>query len=684
MIKKGLSILSPIRFSCIPGRDLLTYRLIILCLIFFFFWGCAKPAVPLKMVPAAVEDPLYAQAEKLLKAGEYENALVQYREYAAKYPYRPLADDALMKMASIHLANGRYQAARDLYQRILDDYSSSNSAGDAQVELLATFYHQGEYPALFEKIGSANMDALPRTARLRVYKMMGDAYLSSGQVKRAVDAYALSLSCHPEKDREEITSEMVAAIDRLDAVDIEELLEGPDYLPKAYLTNQLKQKSQYDRFSIGCLLPLTGPYSSYGNRALRGIELAFSRFHSSHPEIPIKLVVKDSGGEEPQAVQAVRELSDAGVAAIVGPIVTAKPAAEEAQRNGIPIITLSQRDDIASIGTYVFQNFLTPRTQVNTLVSYLTRNLGLKRFAILYPDEKYGTTFMNLFWDSVIDYGGTVVGCESYKGGETDFTDPIKKLVGLYYEMPEKLETELLDEARPLPEDVWRMLTLKFSLADDIDVAPGPSEEMPEEDAPEIPDFNIFNMPEEVRDVLTEEGDYKEDDDDEPKAIVDFDAVFIPDSAKIAGLIVPHMAYYDVEDVTFAGTNLWHSDELIHMARRYVQRSILTDGFFVDSDLPFVRSFVETYTSIYDTAPGFIEAVAYDTAGILFGIVGRQDVLFRSTIRKKLLSEPFAHCLTGPTFFLETGEAEKQLYLLQIKGGRFRSVPLARRGLPLP
>ena len=92
------------------------------------------------------------------------------------------------------------------------------------------------------------------------------------------------------------------------------------------------------------------------------------------------------------------------------------------------------------MGDYVFRNFITPGMQVKTLVSYAIKKLQLKRFAILYPDENYGKTFMNLFWDEVIALGGKVVGAEPYNINHTDFADPIKKLVGLNYDIPEDLK----------------------------------------------------------------------------------------------------------------------------------------------------------------------------------------------------------------------------------------------------
>jgi ABC-type branched-subunit amino acid transport system substrate-binding protein len=110
------------------------------------------------------------------------------------------------------------------------------------------------------------------------------------------------------------------------------------------------------------------------------------------------------------------------------------------------------------------------------------------------------------------------------------------------------------------------------------------------------------------------------------------------------------------------------------MARRYLQSSLLTDGFFAESSLPRVREFVEGFQSVFDGTPGFVEAVAYDSAEILFEAVSRPEVGFRSAIRDYLVGGLPFQGVTGATSFLETGEAEKQLYLLQIRGGEFRAV----------
>jgi ABC-type branched-subunit amino acid transport system substrate-binding protein len=322
------------------------------------------------------------------------------------------------------------------------------------------------------------------------------------------------------------------------------------------------------------------------------------------------------------------------VAAIIGPIVTSEVAAREAQEMGIPIITLTQKDNIPEIGDKVFRNFITPKMQVQSLTSFAVESLGLFRFAILYPDETYGNTFMNLFWDQLLEAGGQVVAVESYKPDQTDFSDSIRKLVGLYYEIPEDLKPE---------EEV---------LADDLE---------------QQTDDNVDQASGETR----QRSARGEDEDEKPQAIVDFDAIFIPDSPGKAGLIVPQLAYYDIKDVYILGTNLWHSDSLIEIASQYVQGAVMPDGFFADSPSPRVQKFVQEFEETYQETPDFIEAIVYDTAMILFNVASQEQIRYRSEIRDALLNLDNFPGITGLTRFDENGDARKKLYLLRVKGKKF-------------
>jgi ABC-type branched-subunit amino acid transport system substrate-binding protein len=288
--------------------------------------------------------------------------------------------------------------------------------------------------------------------------------------------------------------------------------------------------------------------------------------------------------------------------------------------------------------------------QIKTLVDYAVHIQGDRRFAVLYPNESYGEIFMNLFWDAVVAAGGRVVGVEAYDPGKTDFADPIQKLVGRHYDIPEDLVEEPIQTPQAL------------------------NPETP--DAPDVSDISSAHDPGRWNEELMAAGPKAGEAGPATGPIVDFDAIFIPDSPDKAGLILPQLAYYDVNDVHLLGTNLWHSDKLIDMARSHSQGAVVPEGFFEKSRKEHVRRFVAEFESVYGHAPGFIQAVAYDTAWILFDLAGDPNLRFRAQIKNALLTMPPFSGVTGTTTFDPSGEAVKDIYLLQVRGRQFEEIQM--------
>ncbi len=638
-----------------------SYNKIIAVIAVFFLFACAsKHILPIAPVQIGSGDELFLRAEKLFQAKSYEKACRIYNEYLASFPDRPLAAAALLKTGAINTTLEKYEKARGIYKRLIAEYKKSSFVPDAMVEILVNFYREGKYEEVVKQGSDVLKTVVSKVHILRTYTLIGDAYVAMNSQQDAAYFYTMAHEISKAPEEEKIIEKLKKVIRQLGSEDIISLLkrvknkrsngylmylhglknaeeEKFDDAIKALsqfierfpehektkeaksLVEELDKKFAYGRYTIGCLLPLSGSYKIYGNRALKGIELALSQLYFNNADSHIKIIIKDTGSDPDKAALAVRELSELRVAAIIGPVFTAESAASEAQVAGIPIITLTQKDNITDIGENVFRNFFTPEMQVKTILSFAIKELGLSSFAILYPNDNYGKTFMNLFWDETIICGGKVVGVESYNLDQTDFADSIKKLVGLYYE---------------IPEDIKDATDLIFD-----------------------EDFN-------------EETDKKQ----EPRPIVDFDAVFIPDAPKRAGLIIPQMAFYDVNDVWFLGTNLWHSDNLIEMARHYAQNAIMTDMFFAESSSKNVRDFVRVFEKAFKEKPGFIEAVAYDTAMILFQVISRPDIQSRYAIKDELTGLDNFQGVTGLTSFDSNGEVRKKLYLLQMRGDKFGEI----------
>ena len=648
-------------------------HVIILLSVIFGVWACAtQSGVAPDSGRGAAGAALFAKAEGLFEAGAYDEALAIYLEYLQLYDDESMSVAALMKIGYIYLVKGEYENSRSAYRRILSDYPSNSFVADAQVQNLFTYYQEGRYQDLIQMAPATIQRLESNLPKLKIYTLIGDSYLAMDSPIDAIDNYVRAGEYATQTDEKAILDKLKDAISRLDTEDIAILINHPEEslpldfimfqlglnyaLEEKYdealkilddfitrypdnenrilvesLIDEIKKNAIFEPNTVGVLLPLSGPYERFGMRALKGIEMALDQFSSRGDNPAININVKDTAADPDKTIMAMEELFQDQVAAILGPIVTSEVAGREAQRMGIPIITLTQKDKIPQIGDKVFRNFITPQMQVQSLVSFTVESLGLHRFAILYPDENYGLKFMNLFWDALNDFGAQVVGVEAYKPQQTDFADPIKKLVGLYYEVPEDLKDEI-----------------EFAVSREQPSTPTAGEN-------------------EVFESAAEEAQEEE----EPQPIIDFDAIFIPDSAGMAGLIVPQLAYFDVVDVYLLGTNLWHSASLIRIADQYVQGAVMPDGFFAESSSPEVRNFVATFEETYQEKPDFIEAVVYDSALMLFNAVSRPNIQYRNQIRDELIHLNNFPGITGNTRFDENGEAQKKLYLLRIKGKRF-------------
>lgn len=174
--------------------------------------------------------------------------------------------------------------------------------------------------------------------------------------------------------------------------------------------------------AVGCLLPLSGRLAPLGNKALDAIVLAGRLFHQDR-QTSLRLLVEDTRSDPKEAAAAVERLHRAGVTCLIGPLggAEAGEAAKEAQRLRIPLIALTGREGITEEGDYIFRNFPTAAMQVRSLVLFAQAELGLRRFAVLYPADEYGWEMARLFREEVSRKGGVIVKELPYDPQETDF-----------------------------------------------------------------------------------------------------------------------------------------------------------------------------------------------------------------------------------------------------------------------
>ena len=182
---------------------------------------------------------------------------------------------------------------------------------------------------------------------------------------------------------------------------------------------------------LGVLLPLSGKYAVYGESVLHGIECAAGIYSPCHGDYNFNLLVRDSKGDPKEAEKIVEEFSqNPDVRAVIGPLaqVELDDAVRAAEKAALPMITLSQKADIAKSGAYIFRNFLTVSDQVTTLVNYACEKKHWKRFAILTPENPTGEEYRKAFEEEVKRCGGKLVATSSYPPETHDFKEAVRTL----------------------------------------------------------------------------------------------------------------------------------------------------------------------------------------------------------------------------------------------------------------
>ena len=388
----------------------------------------------------------------------------------------------------------------------------------------------------------------------------------------------------------------------------------------------LIRQTIFKKDTIGCLLPMSGKYAIFGQKALKGIQMAIQDLSHTHDR-NFNIIVKDTRSDPQRAAACVDELVRAHVMGIIGPLIAVETAGARAQALQIPLIALTQKTDFPQAGEYLFSNFITPRMQVETLAAYVVKRLGLLKVAVLYPDERYGELHMQLFQDMVNTYNGQIVAVQAYDGSRTDFAAPIRKLI---------------EAASPYAEAVF------------------PYAEVSPSGTATVTDL--------------QNSEQNTDPDQTEKVAIGFDALFIPDAVSRINLILPQLVFNDARGMVLLGTNLWHQQSLLAETKGYNRNTVITDGYFGKSTKPATARFEKAFTALYGASPGFLEAVSYDTVQMLFQTAMDSGVDSRQLLKDALIEGRLFEGATGTTIFDKTGAARKELFLITIKNNQFEEI----------
>jgi branched-chain amino acid transport system substrate-binding protein len=175
-----------------------------------------------------------------------------------------------------------------------------------------------------------------------------------------------------------------------------------------------------------------------------------------------------------------------------------------------------------------------------------------------------------------------------------------------------------------------------------------------------------------IKTIQKEDSRRKKDEEFRPNFFVD--ALFIPDTHDRVALILSQMTFYNIEGLTFLGTNAWNGQSLLPIAGKSVEGATFVDAFFKRDPSPPVAHFLEEFQRVYQREPETIEAIGYDGAKFLKEILLSKPISSPLQLKEEIYRVQNFQGASGLRGFGEDGKAIRTLNILRVIKGKIEQV----------
>lgn len=527
----------------------------------------------------AAEISFFRIANLLYSSGDYERSIREFESFLKRYPSSSFSFDARYHLAAAHYQRRSYSKAKAALQSITRDQvfrqGSKRALAFFQLQALNAQAQEDSFGAIIALSQQISLVA-DGNSKKEIYEKIDSLILKveEAEVLKQIQMTAADLETR-KKANQQLT--------KFSGLVPRDPVFGAD--PSISAPLELGRGSAGSKRNVGVILPLKGKLAPYGRKALEGILLA-ARLFEQNQEEKINLFIEDSGSSPVMAAQAVESLvREKGVMAILGPLNSkeGQAVAEKCQQLGVVNISLASKTGISSEGPYVFQTAITPKVQLENLVRFIVQEKGIKRLAVLGPSSAFGRDMADAFWDLVENYGGKISAVEFYNPGATDFQDSIKSMVGLKDVLLRKLEwTALRKFAQEQKEKTGREPKLKL------------------------------------------------------KPIIDFEAVFIPDSPKTLATIAASLAYLDVNNLPLLGILEWNSEELYRRGGEFVEKALFPGVMNSVTRSPGQQEFMRAYFQSYGVPADLLAAQSFESMALVAQGLKKTDSSNRADLARAI------------------------------------------------
>ena len=599
---------------------------------------------PLTTPQPSSESALFREAEEHYRHGRNDRALDAFALYVARFPDAEKAPTALSRMASIYLDGSRYEEVSPLLERIVLEYPGHPEAPSALYDLAALLSRLGEY----EK---SNLKAEALLKRYPDHNLKGEVFLLLGKNLSLLKRYPASYTAYSKALRYYESSDRKPEVER----NIIHLIEESDLEGLKTILRQVRQTP----FAPHAYYRMALLYLEKGSlKEAKESAMALVRSSTEQHWVELGRQILEKAAEEETITKVIACLLPlAGPFAIYGQEVLngiqlglgVRDGVSDKAHQGLEILvkdTLGDPEEAASQAEALAGN-----KRVLAIIGPLASRSAT---AAAKKAQELGVPIITLTQKEGITDEGSMV-FRNFLTPAREVEEVASKVAGgmglkkfgiLYPENP--YGRYLMNLFWDRVEELGGMIT-----------AVEPYKPNQTDLGVEIKKMVGLYYPRLETDLPA---------DAKPQPIVDFDAVFIPDTAEQVALVAPQFPFHGVFHVRLLGSSLWQSKELLRTAGDYLQGAIFPSAFFSDANSEVVKAFVSRYREEYGTDPGVLAATGYDSILFLRSLFRKNVIRTREDLLKALKGAQGFYGVTGHIAFDQNREVLKKPVLLSIQG----------------
>ena len=366
---------------------------------------------------------------------------------------------------------------------------------------------------------------------------------------------------------------------------------------------------------IALMAPLSGSSKSLGDAALVAAKIAIANRKASTGE-NIALIAVDTKGSAVETAVKTKELIEAGVKVIIGPILSSTATVTAAMLINHPevvMITPTATDDgIGALGKNIFQLNLTSKAVAEKIAEYAVNTLQIKDFATIVPISAYGKTMNSYFVDAVERMGARVVVTEYFSSSANDHREQFNGIRKAY-------------------------ASIKYGVTDSLHL-------LPQSDQEEI-------------------SGYIED------STMAIGGIFIPAKSESIVKIAAEVPFYKI-NTQLLGTNGWDNNTLILDGKKYVENGIFSTGSKAKKSSKEWIDFSDKYKVLMGRIPsGVVAPLVFD--GVNIAIKSFQGSNNGEDVRRKIHSISGYVGLSGVLTLSNSAGINSEAVVKKVSGGKF-------------